>query len=113
MMAAESAPRRDHARLGAAEQYLLTLFVSGAAGPSAQAIDHVREICDTWLPGRYSLKVMDLHQDPALGAKHRVLATPTVVKDYPLPSRMVVGNMSDHLRILSELEIDASASVQP
>jgi circadian clock protein KaiB len=94
-----------------AERYALTLFVSGASDSSAQAIANVRKICDAYLPGRHHLNIVDLHQDPALAAEHRVLATPTLVKDHPLPSRMLVGDMSDHRRILAGLDVDLSALV--
>jgi circadian clock protein KaiB len=88
-----------------AEPYALTLFVSGASDSSAQAIANVREICDTHLGGRHSLDIVDLHQDPSLAREHRVLATPTLVKRHPLPVRMLVGDMSDHRKILAALDV--------
>ena len=76
--------------------YGLTLFVSGASDSSAQAIANVREICDAHLDGRHQLNIVDLNQEPALAGQHHVLATPTLIKDHPLPLRMLVGDMSDH-----------------
>ena len=32
-----------------------------------------------------------------MAGEHHVLATPTLVKDHPLPTRMLVGDMSDHV----------------
>jgi circadian clock protein KaiB len=87
------------------EPYTLTLFVSGASDSSAQAITNVRELCDAHLSGRYHLDVVDLNQEPRLASEHHVLATPTLIKDYPLPSRMLVGDMSDHRRILVALDV--------
>jgi circadian clock protein KaiB len=91
----------------ATEPYALTLFVSGASESSAQAITNVRDICDGYLKGRYSLDIVDLHQEPGLAGEHHVLATPTLIKDRPLPSRMLVGDMSDHPRILLALDVQA------
>ncbi len=34
-----------------------------------------------------------------------MLATPTLVKDRPLPLRMLVGDMSDHVKILLALDV--------
>jgi circadian clock protein KaiB len=85
------------------EQYSLTLFVSGASDSSALAIANIRAICDAHLSGRHQLDIVDLNQEPALAKQHNVLATPTLVKDRPLPSRMLVGDMSDHSRILAAL----------
>jgi circadian clock protein KaiB len=86
-------------------EYGFTLFVSGASDASARAIECVREICDSKLPGCHDLSVVDLHQQPALAEHHHVLATPTLVRDRPLPSRIVVGDMSDHQRILAALGV--------
>jgi circadian clock protein KaiB len=90
--------------------YGMTLFVSGASDSSSQAIANVRAICDTNLSGRYHLDVVDLNQEPVLAEQHNVLATPTLVKDHPLPMRMLVGDMSDHPRVLIALDIRPVAS---
>jgi circadian clock protein KaiB len=87
------------------EPYALTLFVSGASDSSARAIANVREICDRHLNGRHRLNIVDLNQEPAAAAAHHVLATPTLIKDHPLPTRMLVGDMSDHMRILLALDV--------
>jgi circadian clock protein KaiB len=87
------------------EPYTLTLFVSGASDSSSQAIANVREICDQHLNGRHQLSIVDLNQEPASAAEHHVLATPTLIKDRPLPTRMLVGDMSDHVRILLALDV--------
>jgi circadian clock protein KaiB len=91
------------------EPYSLTLFVSGASESSAQAIANIREICDSHLTGRHRLNIVDLHQEPAMAGRHHVLATPTLIKDHPLPARMLVGDMSDHLRILLALDVPVTS----
>jgi circadian clock protein KaiB len=98
------------------EPYALTLFVSGASDSSAHAITNVRAICDAHLQGRYHLDIVDLNQEPGLARAHNVLATPTLIKEHPLPLRMLVGDMSDHPRILIALDVrprvrDVPASV--
>jgi circadian clock protein KaiB len=100
--------RRAVTALGT-EQYELTLFVSGASLSSAKAILNIREICDAHLGGRHRLEIVDLNQEPGLAATHNVLATPTLIKDHPLPPRMLVGDMSDHVRILLALEVHDTA----
>jgi circadian clock protein KaiB len=90
------------------EQFALTLFVSGASDASANAIANVREICDGHLGGRHHLDIVDLHQQPAMAKQHHVLATPTLVKDHPPPLRMLVGDMSDHVKILVALDVRAA-----
>jgi circadian clock protein KaiB len=112
MMSADShqSARAEFERAIAAlesEPYALTLFVSGASDSSAQAIANVRDICDEYLEGRYNLDIVDLNQEPTQAGEHNVLATPTLIKNLPLPARMLVGDMSDHPRILVALGVRA------
>ncbi len=98
------------------EPYALTLFVSGASDSSAHAITNVRAICDAHLNGQYHLDIVDLNQEPGLAKAHNVLATPTLIREHPLPLRMLVGDMSDHPRVLIALGVtprvrDVPASV--
>jgi circadian clock protein KaiB len=90
--------------LGSA-RYDLTLFVTGASALSARAISDVRALCDTYLRGRYQLQVVDIRRNPDLVTSRGVLASPTLIKDFPLPKRVLVGNLSNTNRMLLALDI--------
>jgi circadian clock protein KaiB len=94
-------------------RYELTLFVTGASALSARAIDSVRALCETHLLGRYELNVVDVHRNPALVTSSGVLASPTLVKDHPLPRRMLVGDLSDAKRVLLALDIEPVSRAAP
>jgi len=85
--------------------YELTLFVTGASALSARAVADVRDMCESHLPRRYVLSVVDVHQNADLVSSRGILATPTLVKDSPLPRRVLVGDLSDTPRVLSALDI--------
>jgi diguanylate cyclase (GGDEF)-like protein/PAS domain S-box-containing protein len=74
--------------------YELTLFVSGVSDLSARAIADARRLCDTHFGGRYQLSVVDVHEDPAGLLDSGILVTPTLVKNWPLPVRKLVGGLS-------------------
>ena len=97
------------------EVYDLTLFVSGASDLSVRAIANARKLCDAHLGGRYHLRVVDMHDDPAAFISGWVLATPTLVKSLPLPVRKLVGDLSRTekvLRALDVLQADAPLEAQ-
>jgi circadian clock protein KaiB len=100
-------------------KYDLTLFVTGASALSARAVADVRSLCETYLPNRYALQVVDVHRNPGLVTSRGVLASPTLIKDFPLPKRVLVGNLSDVKRVLLALDIEpatgpaAAAAPQP
>jgi circadian clock protein KaiB len=83
----------------------LTLFVNGASALSARAIGNARQICDVHLHGRYYLSVVDVHDDPAAAFRSEVIASPTLVRNRPLPMRKVVGDLSHTDKVLLALEL--------
>ena len=88
--------------------YVLTLFVTGASDVAARAIRSVRTLCEHHLPGHYQLEVVDIHRDTALMMAHDVLASPTLIKEAPLPRRRLVGDLSNTSRVLAALDITAA-----
>lgn len=113
---ADDSTLRDFERalneLGTA-RYELTLFVTGASALSARAIADVRTLCDTYLPGRYHLEVVDVHRNPGLVTSRGVLASPTLIKDFPLPKRVLVGDLSNTKRVLVALDIESAPVAAP
>ena len=76
------------------ETYEFTLYVSGASDLSARAIADARQLCEVHLFGRYHLSVVDVYEDPAAVRASGVLATPTLVKNRPLPVGELVGELT-------------------
>jgi circadian clock protein KaiB len=86
-------------------KYLLRLYVTGATAGSQRAIANLRAICETELAGRYELEVIDIYQQPTLAEGEQIIAAPTLIKELPLPVRRLVGDMSDHDRVLLGLDL--------
>src|SRR5215216_2835712 len=74
------------------EYYVLTLYITGATPRSSQAISNIRDLCESYLTGRYELEVVDIYQQPELASGAQILAAPTLVKKLPLPLRKLIGN---------------------
>src|SRR6185436_14904431 len=87
----------------AVERLELTLFVSGASPASARALRRLREICERHFASRYELKVVDIYQQPAEVVARGVLAVPTLIKELPLPQRVLIGDFTDEARVLAGL----------
>ena len=85
------------------ERYLLCLYVAGVTPRSVAAIQAVQRLCAVQLPGRYTLEVIDVHQQPELARAADIVATPTLVRQAPPPVRRLVGGFSDDARMLSVL----------
>jgi circadian clock protein KaiB len=83
----------------------LRLFVAGATARSRQAILHVRQLCETELKGRCKLEVIDIYQQPKLARDHQIVATPTLVKEFPRPVRRFIGNLANAAELFVELDL--------
>jgi len=85
--------------------YVFRLYVTGMTPKSTRAIANVRKLCEKHLADRYKLKVIDIYQQPALARKAQIIATPTLVRDQPLPLRRLIGDMSDEERFLVGIDL--------
>ena len=86
--------------------YELKLYVSGAAPNSLRAIANVKKICEQHIPGQYMLEVIDIYQQPDLAKEQQLVALPLLLKRHPLPSRRLIGDMSDSEKVLRGLGIE-------
>jgi circadian clock protein KaiB len=93
-----------------APRWSLTLYVSGASPRSAEALETIRHLCDDELPGQVELEVVDVADDPALVARDRIVAVPTLVKRRPPPPRQLVGDLADLDRVRTELGLGLAPS---
>lgn len=90
-------------------KYKLKLFVTGQTPRSQRAIRNLRRLCEEDLPHQVDLTVIDVLQSPQLAEDAKVIATPTLVKETPLPARRLVGDLSDTESLLMGLDIEKSA----
>jgi circadian clock protein KaiB len=73
-------------------KYMLRLFVAGASVRSRQAVLHVQQLCEAE-PSGCKLEVIDIYQQPQLAKENQIVATPTLIKEFPRPVRRFIGNM--------------------
>ena len=78
-------------------------FVTGASPNSVRAIVNLKRICETHLPGKYDLEIIDVHQQPLIAQEQQLIALPTLLKMYPLPFMRLIGDMSDDKKVLKGL----------
>ncbi|KFN39915.1 hypothetical protein KN63_00945 [Smithella sp. F21] len=87
------------------EKYVLRLYVTGMTPKSTRAVTNVRTLCEQYLRGAYELKVIDIYQQPKLAAGEQIIATPTLIKQLPLPLRKLIGDISDTERFLVGIDL--------
>jgi len=81
------------------------LYVGGMTLNSLRAIDNFRRLCAEHLEGRHQLEVVDIYQHPNLAKENQIVSAPTLVVEYPLPSRRFIGDLSDTQRLLQGIGV--------
>ncbi len=87
--------------------YLLRLFVCGQTTNSLLAIRNLSRLLEQHFPNVYQLEIVDVLQDPALAEREHVLATPTLIRVQPPPTRRIIGDLGDQKRVIAGLDLGA------
>lgn len=89
----------------AVQHYRLRLYITGTTLRSIQAVTNIRSLCEELLPGRYTLEVIDIYQQPEEAAKGQIIAAPTLIKELPVPLKRLIGDLSDRDKIMVALSL--------
>jgi len=89
-------------------KHILRLYVAGATDRSRRAILRARQLCETEINGDFELAVIDVYQQPILARDGQIVATPTLVKDFPRPVRRFIGNLADTTALFVGLDLDTT-----
>lgn len=96
----------------ATRKHVLRLYVAGASDRSREALLRVRKLCETELNGEYDLEVIDIYQQPILARDGQILATPTLVREFPRPVRRLIGNLTNITGIFVGLALNTKGKTK-
>ena len=85
--------------------YEFKLYITGKTQNSEAAIKNLNEVFDTHFNGKYELEIIDVLKNPKLVEDEKILATPCLDRELPLPKRRIVGDFSDKNKVLLDLEL--------
>ncbi len=102
-------PRPRRRRTSEKETFALRLYVAGQTPRSIAAFANLRKACEEYLPGAYTIEVIDLIKNPQLARGDQILAVPTVVRKLPVPIRKIIGDLSDREKLLVGLDFHRAA----
>jgi circadian clock protein KaiB len=91
-------PRKQ--RIRSKKKFVLKLYVTGATRRSQKAVTALASLREEYSKGCIDLEVLDVYQLPLLAGQAGIMATPTLVKELPLPARRMIGDLSERKRVL-------------
>lgn len=86
-------------------EFRLRLYITGQTTRSVRAIENLRRIIEQESEDKYELIVIDVLERPQLAEDEKILATPTLIKDLPLPIRRIIGDLSNVEKVLLGLDL--------
>ena len=95
----------------ARNKYIIRLYVAGATARSQQAVLRASELCKNELKGQYKLEVIDIYQQPILARNGQIIATPTLIREFPPPVLRLIGNLSNTTSFFAGLELNTKAKI--
>lgn len=85
--------------------YHLRLYVAGQSPKSVRAVENLRHVCEEYLPGRYTIELVDLIENPERARSDEIIAVPTLIRKLPEPIRRIIGDLSDTDKVLIGLQL--------
>ena len=85
--------------------------MAGATTRSSAAVLRVRELCAVELNHGGRLEVIDIYQQPSLARANQIVATPTLIIEFPRPVRRLIGSLASTTGLLVELAVSTKRKI--
>lgn len=86
--------------------FIFRLYVSGINPNSSKAIINLKKICEEYLKESYQIEIIDIYQQAISDEEgENIIASPTLIRESPLPIKKIVGDLSNTEQILRILDI--------
>jgi circadian clock protein KaiB len=59
------------------------------------------------------LEVIDIYQQPGLARENQIVATPTLIKEFPRPMRRFIGNLANLTGLFADLGLLVKDRIAP
>jgi circadian clock protein KaiB len=83
----------------------LKLFIAGDSPRARAAAANLARACHEHLDGEPIIETIDVLVHPDVADAYRILTTPTVVREFPLPRRRATGDLRDAAQLLAALAL--------
>ena len=91
--------RKSGSEHDVSEKVVLRLYITGMTENSMRAIENITLFCDRYLKDRFDLQIIDIYKDPSIAEEQEIVFSPSLIRQFPLPKRTMVGDLSDTKRV--------------
>ncbi len=87
------------------EKLVLQLYISGMSLKSIEAIENIKRLCDEYLKDAFELEIIDIYKNPEVTLEQHIVFSPSLIKQFPLPKKTLIGTLSDTEKVIKALGI--------
>jgi circadian clock protein KaiB len=89
------------------EKIILRLYITGMSENSVLAIQNITRICDQYPIDQFNLEIIDIYKNPSVAEEQKIVFSPSLIRQFPLPRKILIGNLSDTRKVIAGLGIPA------
>jgi circadian clock protein KaiB len=89
----------------AKDKIVLQLYVSGMSEKSMAAIENIQRIFGEMPSHTFHLEIIDIYKNPKAAAESHIVFSPSLVKRYPLPKKIMIGTLADTAKVIQALGV--------
>ncbi len=87
------------------EKIILQLYIAGMSENSVRAIQNITQFCDLYLKDHVDLEIIDIYKNPSVAEEQKIVFSPSLIRQLPLPKRTLIGDLSDTKKVILGLGI--------
>jgi circadian clock protein KaiB len=96
----------DYGNTDSIKEWKLNLFVTDWTPRCVVAYKNLNRICSEHLKDKCKIEVVDLLENPELARQQQIVAIPTLVRTYPEPRKIMIGDLADEERVIKNLGLE-------
>ena len=87
------------------EKMVLQLYITGMSENSVRAIQNITKLCDQYPIDYFDLEIIDIYKNPSVAEEQKIVFSPSLIRQFPLPKKIFIGDLSDTKKIILGLGI--------
>lgn len=87
------------------DKLVLKLYISGMSPKSLEAVENLKQLCDEYLQDPFDLEIIDIYKHPEIAVSQSVVFCPSLVKQSPLPRKILIGTLKDPEQVVKALGV--------
>lgn len=87
------------------QKYLFRLYIADHQPHSRQIAKDLAAVLERYYPGQYEVETIDVLVDVQAALQNDIFATPTLVREEPVPVSRIMGDLSDISAVLIKMGV--------